>query len=181
MRPGPIPGPKPLMCCSVYLSRFMLKAPHLAVVKIKVRIRIDAPRERIWEFLGDSNNDPYFWRGITSVRNLSRNGNVLIREVILGDDNTCTQAVTVWPPEKIQTRWVGGVIEGTREILLISVGASTLLEIHINYEFPGLGQSDSKLLAKLFQNEAEFAADLIKRKAEEFYSDSQLERKLWVN
>ena len=169
-----------VMCSRVYLSRFMLKLPRLDVVKIKVRIRIDAPRERIWEFVADPESEPYFWRGITSVRTVSRNGGVLVREVVLGADNLCTQAVTAWPHEKIQTRWIGGVIEGTRDILLLSVGSTTQLEIHINYEFPGLVSSDSKLLAKLFQNEAEFAADLIKRRAEEFYSDSQLARKLSV-
>lgn len=159
----------------------MLKAPNLPVVKIKVRIRIDAPRERIWEIVADSDNDAYFWRGITSVRNISRNGNTLVREVTLGTDNLCTQAVTTWHLERVQTIWIGGVIEGTREVLLIPLGDATLLETHINYEFPGLGSSDSKLLAKLFQNEAEFAADLIKIKAEEYYPDAQLARRLWVN
>ncbi|HJU14738.1 MAG TPA: SRPBCC family protein [Candidatus Nitrosotalea sp.] len=151
------------------------------MVKIKVRMKIDAPRERVWETISDSDNDKFFWRGITSIRNLSRNENTLIRQIVLGNGLPCLQMVTTWPMEKIRTEWVDGVIDGTREIVLVSMGKTTLLEIQMNYEFPGVGASDSKSLAKLFQNEAGLAVDLIKRKSEEFYSDSDFAKIQWVN
>lgn len=151
------------------------------MIKIKVRSRIDIPRERVWQIVSDVDNDPYFWRGITSARNLSKNGNTIIREVILGDDNVCTQMVITWPIEKIQIQWLNGVIKGIKEILLISLGKTTLLEVQMNYEFPGIGRSDSRLLAKLFQNEAELAVDLIKGISEYDYRSSPVAGKLWVN
>ena len=153
----------------------------LSVVKIKVRQKICASRERIWEIISDVDNDTYFWRGITSIRNLSKNGD-LIREVVLGTDNVCTQMITGWPVEKIKTSWIEGAIKGTKEISLISLGRTTLLEIQMNYEFPGVGRSDSKVLAKLFQNEAELAADLIKVVSEGYeYESAPMAGKLWVN
>lgn len=160
----------------------MQKAGIFSVVKIKVRLRVNVPHERIWQIVSDVDNDLYFWRGLTSIKNISRSGNSLRREVMLGSDNICIQAVTVFPTEKIKTRWVRGVISGTREVLLIPLGETTLLEVHMNYEFPNLGSSDSKRLAKLFQNEAEFAVDLIRKISEESHLDDLLpEARSWVN
>ncbi|MDE1862811.1 MAG: hypothetical protein KGI33_07855 [Thaumarchaeota archaeon] len=144
------------------------------MVKIKVRLRIDVPREIIWEVISKVENDLYFWKGITSTRTISEGGNELVREVVLGCDILCTQKITMWPMEKIQVKWVEGVIRGTREIALVSLGGATLVEVQMNYEFPGLVSSDSKRLAKLFQNEAELAVDLIKRMVEQFESSSPL-------
>ena len=152
------------------------------MVKIKVRERINASRERIWEIISDVDNDSYFWRGLTLIKNLSQNDGTVIRQVVLGNDNVCVQMINAWYLEKIQTRWIKGVIEGTKDISLISLGRATLLEIHMNYEFPGVRGSDSKLLASLFQNEAELAADLIRSVAEGYeYEAAPMAGKLWVN
>lgn len=152
------------------------------MVKIKVRQKVCASRERIWEVISDFDNDSYFWRGITSIKNLSKKGKTLIREVVLGIDNTCVQVITAFAGEKVATKWIGGVIEGNREISLISLGRTTLLEIQMNYEFPTVGSSDSKVLARLFQNEAELAADMIKRVSEGYDLEPYpVAEKLWVD
>lgn len=159
----------------------MQSCPMKFVVKIKVRMRIDVPRNRVWEIISDSDNDPLYWKGITSVRNVSKSKDSLIRQVVLGNDLACLQLVTLVPMEKVRTEWVDGVIDGTREIILESVGKTTIMEVRMNYEFPGIGASDSKLLAKLFQNEASLAIDLVKRKSEEYVEDPSFERIMWVN
>lgn len=151
------------------------------VVKIKVRMRIDVPRNRVWEIISDSDNDPLYWKGITSVRNISTSKDSVIRQVVLGNGLACLQLVTMVPMEKVKTEWIDGVIDGTREIILESVGKNTIMEVRMNYEFPSIGTSDSKLLAKLFQNEAGLAIDLVKRKSEEYVKDPSSERIMWVN
>ncbi|MDE1829028.1 MAG: hypothetical protein KGI25_01770 [Thaumarchaeota archaeon] len=116
------------------------------------------------------------------MKNLSKTGDTLIREVVLGNDITCIQMITFWPEERVQTKWIKGVIEGTKEISLISLGRATLLEIQMNYEFPSVGSSDSKVLAKLFQNEAELAADMIKGVSEGYdYESPPIAGRLWVS
>lgn len=152
------------------------------VVNIRVRLRIDVPREIVWGIVSDFDNDTFYWRGITSSKVLFKGGLETIREVMLGDNNLCIQALVSWPMEKVQIHWLRGVIRGTREIILSPLGNTTLVEVRMNYEFPGLGRSDSKLLAKLFQNEAELAVDLIKKMSENCESSyTQLETRLWVN
>jgi hypothetical protein len=132
--------------------------------------------------ISDIDNDSYFWKGITKIKNLSENGNIIIREVILGKDNVCLQVLKTHTLERIQTQWVDGVISGTKDVSLFPLNNATLLEIQMNYDFLGVGKQDSKRLTKLFQNEAELAIDLIKRRSEGYEFDTpQAAEQLWVN
>ncbi len=153
----------------------------MALVKIKVRLRIDAPQQLVWEVISDIENDSYFWRGITSTKVLSRNGNSVTREVVLGKDNLCLQTLHLYPAKRVKTQWVGGVISGTREVLLFPLDNATLLEIQMNYVFPGIGRQDSKRLTQLFQGEAELAVELIKRRSEGYEYNFPMTWKVWLN
>jgi hypothetical protein len=136
------------------------------VVEIKVRLQINTSQERIWAVISNIDNDSDFWRGTTSIRNLSKDGNVVTREIILGANNICIQKLIIYPKEEISIRWVKGVISGTKAILLTPIGQATLLEVQMNYKFSDIGNLASKRLATLFQNEAEFAVEMIKEKSE---------------
>ncbi len=141
------------------------------MVKIKVRSRVEAPQELVWEIISDLENDSYFWKGITSTKNLSRNEDTLTRQVILGKNNTCIQVLHLYPTKRVQTQWVSGVISGIREILLFPLDSATLLEVQMKYDFSGIGRQDSKRLTELFQGEAELAVGLIKRRSEGYECD----------
>lgn len=136
------------------------------MVEIKVRLQINTSQERVWCIISNIDNDPDFWRGITSVRNISRDGNVITREIVLGTTNKCIQRLVIYPKEEISIRWIKGVITGTKTILLTPIGHATLLEVQMNYKFSSVGNLASKRLATLFQNEAELAVELIKEKSE---------------
>ncbi|MGB9003832.1 MAG: SRPBCC family protein [Nitrosotalea sp.] len=136
------------------------------MVEIKIRLQINTSQERVWDIISDIDNDLDFWRGITSIRNISREGNVTTREIILGTNNKCIQKLVICPKEEISIRWVKGVITGTKVILLTPIGHATLLEVQMNYNFSGVGNLASKRLATLFQDEAEFAVEMIKEKSE---------------
>lgn len=136
------------------------------MVEIKVRLQINTSQERVWDIISDIDNDSNFWRGITSIRNFSRDGNVITREIVLGTNIRCVQRVVIYPKEEISIRWIKGVIAGTKAILLTPIGQATLLEIQMNYRFSNISNLASKRLVSLFQNEAELAVDLIKEQSE---------------
>lgn len=151
------------------------------MVEIKVRLQINTPQERVWNIVSNIDNDSNFWRGITSIRNLSRDGNVTIREIVLGTNIKCVQRVVIYPKEEISIRWIKGVIAGTKAILLTPIGQATLLEVQMNYGFSDISNMASKRLAALFQNEAELAVDLIKEQSE--WSENHISaemKKSWV-
>ncbi|MDE1871923.1 MAG: SRPBCC family protein [Thaumarchaeota archaeon] len=136
------------------------------MVEIKVRLQINTSQERVWDIISNIDNDSNFWRGITSIRNLSRDGNVTTREIVLGTNIRCVQRLAIYPKEEISIRWIKGVIAGTKTILLTPLGQATLLEIQMNYRFSDISNLASKRLSALFQNEAELAVDLIKKQSE---------------
>jgi hypothetical protein len=150
------------------------------VVEIKVRLQINASQERVWNIISDIDNDSNFWRGITSIKNIAREGNVITREIILGTNNRCIQKLVIYPKGEISIRWVKGVIAGTKTILLTPIGQATFLEVQMNYEFPGVGNLASKRLTTLFQNEAEFAVELIKEKSEWQTHHISMTKKSWA-
>ncbi|MGI0088330.1 MAG: SRPBCC family protein [Nitrosotalea sp.] len=150
------------------------------MVEIKVRLQINASQDRVWHIISNIDNDSYFWRGITSIKNLSREGNVITREIVLGTNNRCIQKLVIYPKEEISIRWVKGVIAGTKSILLTPIGHATLLEVQMNYKFSNIGNLASKRLATLFQNEAELAVEMIKEKLEwSVYHIPVITKKSW--
>ncbi|MDE1764505.1 MAG: SRPBCC family protein, partial [Thaumarchaeota archaeon] len=117
------------------------------MVEIKVRLQINTSQERVWDIISSIDNDSNFWRGITSIRNLSRDGNATTREIVLGTNIRCVQRLAIYPKEEISIRWIKGVIAGTKAILLTPLGQATLLEIQMNYSFSDISKLASKRLA----------------------------------
>ena len=151
------------------------------MVEIKVKVQIDAPIEKEWDVISQVNDDPKFWTLTKSVKNLSKQGNEIERMVIVGKMDKCQQKVTLLPKEAIHVAWTKGVITGTKEIVLTSLGSRTLLEVQISYTVSGLANFFPGRVAEELQIEAEVAVDLIKEKAEGKPYLPMVERKLWAD
>ena len=88
---------------------------------IETSIEINAPTEKVWELVSDIDNEPKFWKGILGVRNISREGNVVNREIVIAfRDQKCQQEVTLYPKEKIVAVFTKGIIGGSKTINLIA-------------------------------------------------------------
>ena len=151
------------------------------MVEIKVKVQIDAPLEKVWDVISQVNDDPKFWTLTKSIRNLSRQGNETEREVIVGKTDICHQKVTLLPKEAIHIVWTKGVITGTKDIVLTSLGNRTLLEVEMNYTISGLASLFPRRNAEELQIEAEVAVDLIKEKVEGKPYLPMVERKFWAD
>ena len=57
------------------------------MVVIEVSVNISASRDRVWDLVSDLDAEPEFWRGTKSVRNVSRDGNKVVREVTIAFRN----------------------------------------------------------------------------------------------
>lgn len=136
------------------------------MVKIKVRVQIEAPLEKVWNILSDLDNDRTFWKGMASLKNISQEGNVVTREVTLGTSNKLMQTVTLFPRKKRSTEWKSGIFSGTKDIEVTPVGNGTQLEVLINYRLSGMAKFMSGKITKDLQSEADEAVRLIKEVAE---------------
>ena len=76
---------------------------------IQVEVEINASIDKVWDIVSDIDNEPKFWKGTKEVRNISKEGNTINREVTIAfRDQKCLQQVKIYPKEKIEARFTKG-------------------------------------------------------------------------
>ncbi len=130
-----------------------------------VTVQINAPYDIVWKIISDVDNDPRYWKGISRVRNISKERNAVLREVDMSDGTRLQQRVTIFPKEGVHIRWTKGQSTGIRDIMLIDNGKATVVRIQTTYKSSPQKAAQAEAVAKM-QAEAEFALSLIKRAAE---------------
>ena len=53
------------------------------MAEIKTSVIINATQEKVWDVISDIDNEPKFWKGTKEVRNISKDGNQISREITL--------------------------------------------------------------------------------------------------
>jgi carbon monoxide dehydrogenase subunit G len=109
------------------------------MVEIKTSREMAAPLERVWKIVSDVDNEPTYWHGTKSVKNLSRDGNVIDREVIISfKDSKCRQTVILEERKSVQIKIVDGPLTGTKTISLVPQGNDrTRVDVDWNIKFAG--------------------------------------------
>ncbi len=152
------------------------------MVEIKVRVQINAPTNKVWDVISDVDNDPTFWKGTTAMRNLTKDGTVITREVTIGKVDRCLQTVTLFPKEGVNVRWTKGSITGTKDLMLVPMGDATQLEVVLKYKLSGMASFLSGKITKDLQREADEAVQSIKEKVEGTTHELQMEeRRSWAD
>ena len=99
------------------------------MAEIKTSVTINATQEKIWDVISDIDNEPKFWKGTKEVRNISKDGNQISREITIAfRDQKCLQDVTIVPKETIKAVFTKGVIVGEKILTLKDMENSCELE-----------------------------------------------------
>ena len=89
------------------------------MAEIKTYVTINATKEKVWDVISDIDNEPKFWKGTKEVRNISKDGNQISREITIAfRDQKCLQDVTIVPKESIKAVFIKGVIVGEKILTL---------------------------------------------------------------
>jgi len=89
------------------------------MAKIEVSIDINSTIDNVWDIISDIDNEPKFWKGTKEVRNISKDGNVVNREITIAfKDKKCMQEVTISPKEKIHADFTKGIIKGSKTVTI---------------------------------------------------------------
>jgi len=127
---------------------------------------IDANPNKVWNVISEINNDSEFWKGIMKIRNISKEGNVINRQVTLKNADKCQQKIILFHMEGIHIRWTRGTINGIKDIMITPIGKQTLLKVEMNYKIKGVASLFPRDVSEDLLNEAELAMQLIKEKVE---------------
>ena len=134
---------------------------------IQASVDIKAPVEKIWEIISDLDNEPKFWKGTKEVRNISKDGNKINREITIAfRDQKCLQDVTLYPKEKIQAVFTKGIIKGTKTITLNKKNDVANVEAVWDIKLSGMMGMFTGIVKKHIKSGTEQALQSIKQEVE---------------
>jgi carbon monoxide dehydrogenase subunit G len=134
---------------------------------IEVEIEINATVDKVWDVISDIDNEPKFWRGTKEIKNLSKNGDVIYREIIIAfRDQKCIQEVKIKPKEKIEAKFTKGIINGSKTISVISKDEKTILCTVWDIKLTGMMGMFTGMIKKHIKSGTEQAMQSIKEEVE---------------
>jgi carbon monoxide dehydrogenase subunit G len=105
------------------------------MTEINASREIPAPLDRVWNIVSDVDSEPRYWRDLHAVYNISRNGNVIEREVTVGFRNLKgRQIVELHPKKSIEVTLTEGPMTGNRIITLIPSGDETATKVSVSWD-----------------------------------------------
>ena len=134
---------------------------------INSSIDINASIEKVWNIISDLDNEPKFWKGTKESRTISKDGNVVVREIIIAfRDSKCMQKITLYPKEKIYAEFTDGILKGSKTLNLKSKENNLWLEVEWDIKMTGLAGMFTGMLKGHVKGGTEQALELIKLEAE---------------
>jgi ribosome-associated toxin RatA of RatAB toxin-antitoxin module len=114
------------------------------VVTIRDSLEVSAPLDRVWDIVADVDNDPKYWPNIHTVNNISKDGNVMVREVTVGfRKSKSRQTILLNPKKSVEITMTDGPVRGTRVVTVSPMDGDnnktkTKIEISWNIELSGI-------------------------------------------
>lgn len=137
------------------------------MAEIQASIEINAPLDKVWNIVSDLDSEPKFWKGTKEVRNISKEGNTVNREVTIAfKDSKCMQIVTIYPKEKIHVQFTKGIINGTKTVSVYSQGDKTKIDAVWDIKLSGMMGMFTGMIKKHIQSGTEQALQSIKEEIE---------------
>ena len=134
---------------------------------IEVEVEIDAKIDKVWDIISDIDNEPKFWKGTKEVKNISKDGNIINREITIAfRDQKCLQEVRLQPKEKIEAKFTKGIISGEKIVSIIPKEEKTILRTVWDIKLTGMMGMFTGMIKKHIKSGTEQAMKSIKEEIE---------------
>jgi len=134
---------------------------------IQVEIEINAPIDKVWDVISDIDSEPKFWKGTKEVRNISKEGNTVNREITIAfRDQKCLQQVRIYPKEKIEVKFTKGIIDGDKIVSLTAKNEKTILSTYWDIKLTGMMGMFTGMIKNHIKSGTEQAMQSIKEEIE---------------
>jgi len=134
---------------------------------IEVEVEINASVDKVWSIVSDIDNEPKFWKGTKEVKNISKEGNIVNREITIAfRDQKCLQEVRLQPKERIEVKFTKGIIDGEKIISLIPKEEKTVLHTAWDIKLTGIMGMFTGMVKKHIKSGTEQAMQSIKEEIE---------------
>lgn len=137
------------------------------MVRIEVSKEINAPTERVWKITSDIDNEPKYWHGTKSVKNLKVDGNTITREVVIAfKDSKCMETVVLNPMKSIEINITDGPMKGTKTITLNDMNGKTKVDVVWDIKLSGMMSMFTGMVKGHIQQGTEDALERVRADAE---------------
>ena len=134
---------------------------------IQVEVEINASVDKVWDVVSDIDNESKFWKGTKEVKNISKDENIIKREVpIAFRDQKCLQEVKIHPKKKIEARFTKGIIDGEKIVSLTPKDQKTILSTYWDIRLTGMMGMFTGMIKKHIKSGTEQAMQSIKEEIE---------------
>jgi carbon monoxide dehydrogenase subunit G len=134
---------------------------------IVVQAEVNSTVEKVWEVISDIDNEPRFWKGTKEVKILSKEGDIIKREITIAfRDQKCLQEIQLKPKEEIKAKFTKGILDGTKIITLIPKNNTVILETTWDIKLSGKMNMFTAIIKSHIKSGTEQAMKSIKEEIE---------------
>ena len=134
---------------------------------IVVQAKVNSTVEKVWEVISDIDNEPRFWKGTKEVKTLSKEGDVIKREITIAfRDQKCLQEIQLKPKEEIKAKFTKGILDGTKIITLTPKNNTVILETTWDIKLSGKMNMFTAIIKNHIKSGTEQAMKSIKEEIE---------------
>ena len=134
---------------------------------IEVEVEIDATVDKVWNIVSDIDNEPKFWKGTKEIKNISKEGNTVNREITIAfRDQKCLQQVKIFPKDRIEAKFTKGILNGKKTMLLTPKEEKTILHASWDIKMTGVMGMFTGIIKKHIKSGTEQAMQSIKSEIE---------------
>ena len=110
--------------------------------------KINSSVSEVWKILSDTDREPEFWHGIKSIKNISKSGNTVEREVIIAFKNSvCKEMVTIEPMKSVTTDITEGPLIGKKTVVINADGEkASVVDVEWDIRLSGFMGIFSKMI-----------------------------------
>jgi ribosome-associated toxin RatA of RatAB toxin-antitoxin module len=102
------------------------------MVSIEVTHEIPASLDKVWDIISDIDNEPRYWHGTKSVKNINKNGDVTEREVVIAfKESKCRETVVLDPKKSVKVNIIDGIMKGTEKNIIINSNEANKTKIDV--------------------------------------------------
>jgi ribosome-associated toxin RatA of RatAB toxin-antitoxin module len=142
---------------------------NLGLPSVTRRIEVESSKQRVWQVVSDVDNEPEYWHGTKEVRNISKQGNVIRREILQNFMSTkIIQQVTLNPQDSVEVEYLEGTTVGRKSVRIESLGEDRqMVEVTWQVRFTGILRLATPIIRSHIVKGTENALARIKQVAEE--------------
>ncbi len=145
--------------------------------KIERTIEIHATTDRVWEIISDLENEPEYWYGTKDVRTISKEDNIINREITQNFRNhKILQKTILYPKYSVETHYLKGLTQGLKLVSIETLETNMQrLRACWDVHFPGIYWLATPMIKWHIENGTMNALERIKSAAERL-SDKKIDQ-----